>query len=298
MGKNTLIEWADDTLNLWWGCFKISPACDHCYADAQSRHQIPPGWLIVGEGRDIPRKTKHADTSRPEIWGADAPRIFPPLDSATLRAPYDWNRKATALGERRRVFVQSMGDVFERHRLDEVNRMMNDRRAMLFQEMVPECQSLDFLLLTKRPHDVIRLVPRAWCENWPVNVWIGCTVEDQQRATQRIPPLVEIPAPVRFISCEPLLGPLDLTQWIDQIDWVIAGGESGGHARPTQPAWFRGLRDQTKAANKSFHFKQFGNWAPTRAGERLIRLATKNTRLLDGRTWDEFPTPRKKVSDE
>jgi protein gp37 len=290
---NTSIGWTHHTLNLWWGCVHHSPACDSCYAEAGAHHRLPPGWVVIGEGRSIPRRTRRGDPDRPEIWGADAPRIFPPDDSPALTEPARWNRAAATAGQRHRVFVSSMCDVFERHRLAEVNHMMDCKRARFFTEIVPNCLSLDFLLLTKRPHDILRLVPSSWHENWPSNAWVGTTVEDQQRAEQRLPHLLAIPAPVRFISAEPLLGPIDVGPWIAGLDWVIAGGESGPRARPSQVDWVRSLRDQTKAANKVFFFKQWGNWAPsTGAAGPLARLRTKDSRTLDGRTWDEVPTAR------
>ena len=240
-----------------------------------------------------PRRTQQGDPNRPEIWGADAPRIFPPDDSPVLSEPLRWNRRAAALGERHRVFTSSMCDIFERHRLAEVNERMDRSRARLFTEIVPSCSSLDFLLLTKRPHDIMRLVPEGWRTDWPANVWAGTTVEDQQRAAQRMPHLVKIPAPVRFFSAEPLLGPLDLGPWITDLDWIIVGGESGPHARSSQVTWVRSVRDQVKAAGKALFFKQWGNWAQVDGeGNQLVKLRTKSFRLLDGRTWDELPVPR------
>ncbi len=192
--------------------------------------------------------------------------------------------------ERHRVFVESMGDFAERHRRAEVNRMMNHHRGRFCTEIVPQCPWLDFLLLSKRPHDITRLVPHAWRTNWPSNVWVGTTVEDQQRAVQRLPHLVQIPAPVKFISCEPLLGHLDLSPWIGQIGWVIVGGESGAKARPSQIAWVRDVRDQVRRARKAFFFKQWGNWAQKDGeGNQLIKLRKKDSRILDGQTWDQLP---------
>jgi protein gp37 len=293
MGRLTKIEWAKHTYNLWWGCVHLSPACDNCYADAWAKFALPPGWLIVGEGASELRRTKHRDPDRPQIWGADAPRIFPPENSPALAEPLKWNRDAAAVGERHRVFTCSMCDIGERHRNPEVNRMMDQRRATFFTEIVPSCPSLDFLVVTKRPHDLMRLVPQAWATNWPANVWVGTTVEDQQRATQRLPSLVAIPAPVRFISAEPLLGPLDLSPWIANLDWVIGGGESGSRARPSEIEWMRSLRNQTTMAGKAFHFKQWGHWAQRDGdGSQIVKLRTKSFRVLDGRTWDELPTPR------
>jgi protein gp37 len=292
MGQNTSIEWAHHTHNPWWGCVHVSPACDNCYAEDGAHHAIPPGWLIVGQDRGTPRRTKQADPDRPEIWGADAPRIFPPDDSPILTEPLRWNLVATSRGERHHVFVASMCDIFERHLLSEVNVMMDRRRGYLFRDVIPACPSLDFLLLTKRPHDIMRLVPSAWHADWPANVWAGCTVEDQQRATQRVPHLLQVPSPVRFISAEPLLGPLDLSSSLGELDWVIAGGESGPAARPALISWTRSLRDQVRGANTAFFFKQWGHWGQRDGqGNQLVLLRRKDSRFLDRHTWNEFPRP-------
>jgi len=292
MGRHTSIAWATHTWNAWWGCVEHSPACDHCYAKAQAHHAIPPGWLIVGEGFDVPRRTRFGDPTRPEVWGPDAPRIFPSPSSPTHTEPLRWNREAAARGERHRVFVQSMGDICERHRLVEVNEMMGRARAHLFDVLVPACPWLDFLLLTKRPHDFWRVVPPSWREHWPQNVWAGCTVEDQTRARHRLAYLAAIPAPVRFVSAEPLLGPLDLAPWLDRIDWVILGGESGGHARAMQVEFARSVRDQCVSAEVAFFMKQWGAFAQVEQSTQLVRLRRKDERLLDGREWNELPVPR------
>lgn len=290
MGQNSSIEWTDHTLNLWWGCAHISPACDHCYADGQAHHHLPQGWLIVGEGRSQPRQTRAGDPNRPEIWGPDAPRIFPRAGSPVLKAPFKWNRIAAATGRRQRAFTSSMCDVFEQHRLDEVNAAMDRSRAEFFHEVIPRCPWVDFLLLTKRPHAIRKMVPKSWMDEWPRNVWVGTTVEDQQRARQRLPHLVQLGALVRFISAEPLLGPLDLSPWIDELDWVIAGGESGPQARPTEIDWVRSLRDQATAAGMPFLFKQWGRHAQRGGqGNQLVRLRRKDFRILDGREWNDPP---------
>lgn len=175
-------------------------------------------------------------------------------------------------------------------------------------ELVRITPSLDWLLLTKRPEAITDMVP--WRLQWPENVWVGTTAENQHWARKRIPHLVAIPAVVRFVSAEPLLGPLNVTQWIRQstrrIDWIIAGGESGAHARPMNPDWLRALRDQCVAHGVAFHFKQWGQWCPDAeatpsarrmdlqglAGKthRVVRLTKAAAgRVLDGRTWDGLP---------
>jgi protein gp37 len=191
-----------------------------------------------------------------------------------------------------------MADVFEaRHGLDR-------ERGRLW-ELVTETQWLDWLLLTKRPENVAAMMP--WKKRWPSNVWLGATVESQAWAERRMPHLLKCPAHVRFLSCEPLLGPLDLGRWKGRIDWIIAGGESGPGARPMHPAWARGLRDFCESRGIPFHFKQWGHWAPLEmapeisaarktavvdggSSVELVALGKRVAgRLLDGRTHDEFP---------
>lgn len=273
MGENTAISWATDTFNPWIGCTRVSSGCQHCYAEA------------------FARRYNKAE------WGPTAQRVR--TSAANWRKPILWNRKAAAEGVRRRVFCASLADVFED------NGQLVDWRAELF-GLIEQTSALDWLLLTKRPENVNDMVPAYWRtgRHWPANLWIGTTVENQAAADKRIPALINIPAPVRFLSCEPLLGPVDLTGttcdtvWIDAayaatdpglgdlvrgedwpIHWVIAGGESGPHARPMNPDWARSIRDQCVAAGVPFHFKQWGGLTPK-----------ANGRELDGRIWDECPT--------
>jgi protein gp37 len=143
--------------------------------------------------------------------------------------------------------------------------------------LIGETPNLDWLLLTKRPGNVMRMVP--WGARWPHNVWLGVSAENEEWARRRLPILSKIPAAVRFVSAEPLLGVLSLEGY--DIDWVIAGGESGHNARPLVPAHVQVLRDQCMARGISFFFKQWGGRTPK-----------ANGRELDGRTWSEIPTPR------
>ena len=265
MAKNSRIEWTDHTFNPWWGCVKVSPACKNCYAEAWAKR--------VGAG----------------VWGRQAPRRF--FGENHWKEPLRWNAEAAASGERRRVFCASMADVFEdRRELDPWRAKLSD--------LISKTPWLDWLLLTKHPDRVNDLAP--WGSIWPANVWLGTTVETQAWAERRLPAFIAVPARVRFLSCEPLLAKLDLSRWLTpHIHWVIAGGESGPKSRPTDPAWFRDLRDQCVEAGVPFHFKQWGNWTP--AGEpakatRLIgdslvvRVAKKAAgRHLDGKTWDQLP---------
>jgi protein gp37 len=190
-----------------------------------------------------------------------------------------------------------MADVFE-------DRRDLDRWRERLWRLIARTPNLDWLLLTKRPELIQGMVP--WTGRWPENVWIGTTVEDQERAEERLRHLSEIEAAVRFISAEPLLGPLDLSNWINSIDWVITGGESGPRARPSAPSWFRSLLNQCMAADVAFHFKQWGDWAPG-DGISLAKARTENVedgtimwrigkkiagRILDGEVWDELPQKR------
>ena len=265
MGQNSTIEWTGHTFNPWWGCTKVSPACDHCYAET---------WA---------RRTGY------DVWGPTSSRRL--LSDDYWQQPLRWDRDAARAGRRSRVFCASMADVFELSPSVELDAL----RHRLWK--VVECTpNLDWLLLTKRPHLARQLAP--WTDAWPATVWLGATVENQHFADRRIRFLLDVPCRYRFLSCEPLLGPVDLSAYIGALHWVIAGGESGPRARPTQPAWIRGLRDQCVDAGVAFHFKQWGNLYPqetvasddARARTSFIRMSKKDAgRMLDGRTWDKLP---------
>lgn len=250
MGSTTAISWTDHTFNPWWGCQRVSPGCEHCYAEAFAKR--------VGS----------------KVWGKAAPRRF--FGDKHWAEPLRWNRAAEAAGQRRRVFCASMADVFE-DRPD-----LNAPRARLF-NLIDSTPWLDWQLLTKRPENVAHLVPELWRRGgWPPNVWLGTTVEDQRRAEERIPRLLDHPAAVRFLSCEPLLGAVDLTREPTHIDWVIVGGESGPKHRPLDLGAARSLRDQCVSAGVPFFFKQVGGRTPTTGGDQL-----------DGETWKQFPPEAK-----
>ena len=189
-----------------------------------------------------------------------------------------------------------MADVFED------NSSIEAEREKLW-ALIAETPMLDWLLLTKRPENMMRFAP--WQDSWPPNIWAMTSVENQDQAEKRIPKLLTVPAVVRGLSVEPLLGPVDLEQWLANIQWVIVGGESGPNARPMHPNWARSVRDQCQAAGVAFFFKQWGNWSPsgderTRTfvfqtdapyGTTILYNVGKHSagRLLDDRTWDEFP---------
>lgn len=252
MGEKTGISWTDSTFNPWWGCTKVSPGCANCYAEtlAVTRRKLP-------------------------VWGP-APRFGRKfMSEGHWKGPEKWNRAAAAAGVRHRVFCASMADVFDEHP-DVV-----PHRARLF-DLIERTPHLDWQLLTKRPERVMEAVPPDWHGGFPRNVWIGTSVEDQERADERIPLLLEIPAAVRFLSCEPLLGPvnLGLTRFIRDLDrmpwddgpaglryltergrglhWVIVGGESGPGARPCNVKWIRDLVAQASRASVPVFVKQLG----------------------------------------
>ena len=242
MAEVSRIEWT--TFNPWWGCAHVSAGCAHCYAEALARRY----------GRDV--------------WGATGTRRL--FGEAQWAGPLAWNRKAESQGRRLRVFCASMADVFEDH------PALRAERDKLW-DLIGKTPTLDWQLLTKRPENVTAMVP--WAASWPVKVWLGVSVENQKWAGRRIPPLLEIPAAVRFLSCEPLLGPLDPSAWLAPVSlpWIIVGGEAGPRARPMDLARVRSLRDQCLRAKVAFFFKQWGG-----------RTAKARGRMLDGRTWDEM----------
>jgi len=260
MGKHSTIEWTDHTFNPWWGCEKVSPACTHCYAETWARR--------VGQN----------------VWGRNTSRRF--FSDQHWREPLRWQRDAEREGLRRRVFCASMADVFEvRTELD----AFRDRLWLL----IEQTPLLDWLLLTKRPEHVRSSVP--WTTQWPENVWLGTTAEDQQWYERRVTSLTESGARTLFLSCEPLLGPIRLDLSV-RLHWVIVGGESGAHARAMHPMWARELRDQCNSAQIAFFFKQWGEWAPTSTGPAhdtnptLMRVGKKAAgRQLDGQYWNELP---------
>jgi protein gp37 len=300
MSENSKIEWTAGpngepgfSFNPWRGCSRVSAGCVNCYAERQARRNP----AVLGK------------------WGAGK-RVI--ANELYWQQPLKWNRKAEKEGRRYRVFCGSMMDVFERH--DDLGWY----RARLW-EMIEETPYLDWILLTKRPENARDMLPIGWLFEPQKNVWIGVSVENQETADERIPLLLRIPSAIRFLSCEPLLGPIDLNEaaWgaslprpaldvqaaqlthpLTALDWVIVGGESGPKARPMHPDWVRSIREQCHQAKVAFFFKQWGTWAPVDdAGIRqypqqvitvddqdYIRVGKKAAgRELDGRTWEEMP---------
>lgn len=291
MAESTSIEWCDSTFNPWIGCARVSPACDACYA-----------------ARSAPARTLGL------VWGAGQPRRR--TADSTWAQPRTWQRQADAFmaqhGHRRRVFSASLADWLD-------NEVPVEWLADLLQ-LVRSTPDLDWLLLSKRIGNwrsrmlaVLDLAARGdglrrwpelagdvveWLAGRPLpNVWLGATVVSQQEVDRDVPKLLRVPA-VRFLSVEPMLGPIHLDEFhpnrvsaypklLDGIDWVICGGESGPTARPTHPDWVRSLRDQCGAANVPFFFKQWGEYLPV--GQ--VRATGAETVVpRTGHAWDDGTT--------
>ncbi len=269
MGETTVIAWTDSTFNPWMGCTKVSEACTHCYAERDTKRY---GLVEWGPGAERKRTSEHN-------WNN----------------PRRWNRQAGAEGRRQKVFCASFADVFED--LPELDPF----RADLW-KLIEECPNLDWQLLTKRPENMKAMAP--W-ETWPNNVWVGCTIE-LQKYEVRIYELLKVPARIHFVSCEPLLGPLNLAPFFawyrcthcgatggndsqsfelcsdetivpSGISWVITGGESGTGFRTPDEEWIRSLRDQTRKAKVPFFYKQGSGFRPEKEP------------MLDGARYMEFP---------
>lgn len=247
----TKIEWATDVWNPVTGCQKVSQGCKNCYAERLA-------------GR---------------FWG-DRKFTDVQVHPDRLDQPLKWRKP-------RRIFVSSMSDLFHE---DVPTSFIGD-----VVDVMGSCPQHTFMILTKRPQRMadlwrINSAPGGVLSGGLSNAWLGVSAEDQKTADERIPYLLQTPAAVRFLSCEPLLGPIDLgfpfvsdnpLMVQRHVDWVIAGGEGGPGARPMHPDWARGLRDQCVSAGVPFFFKQWGGVRKKAAG-----------RMLDGRTYDEFPPAR------
>lgn len=251
MGERSAIEWTDSTWNPVTGCTRVSAGCDNCYA-----HTLANGRLEEVYLRQLPVvRSAENDTDPFSV------RVWPDR----LRQPLKWK-------DPRMIFVNSMSDLFHADIPAEYVRQ-------IFEVML-EADHHIYQVLTKRPARALRFY-EANADLFgdgpiPANIWIGTSIEDQ-RVVHRLRHVVQVPAEIHFLSCEPLLGPLELD--LTDIEWVIAGGESGIGYRKLDLAWVRGIRDQCVAAAVPFFFKQVGGRTPKAGG-----------RDLDGRTWDELPT--------
>ena len=266
MGK-TKIEWATDVWNPVAGCTKVSPGCDHCYAEVMSRRMNAMGH------------PKYRDVTNAHGWTTEI-RLYP----GALEEPFLWKKS-------RRVFVCSMSDLFH-------SKVPWDFIGQVFDVMIAAKQHT-FQVLTKRPGRMAFWAEQmaAVCREkglpweWPPNVWAGTSVENQ-KYTPRLDVLARVPAKIRFVSVEPMLGPVDLRKWLNctgddgmhdppqppVLHWCIVGGESGPGARPMDLAWVRSLRDQCEQAGAAFFFKQ-----------AIINGKKVSTPVLDGYRWAEFP---------
>ncbi|MDQ3815147.1 MAG: phage Gp37/Gp68 family protein [Armatimonadota bacterium] len=241
MATNSKIEWTTHTFNPWWGCTKVSDGCKFCYAEALSRRY----------GSDV--------------WGPGKPRRT--FGDKHWAEPLKWNMEAQRLDTRFRVFCASMADVFDPAApAGQLERLWN---------LMAQTPYLDWQILTKRPERIYDNLPGDWGYGYP-NVWLGTSVEDE-RVLDRIYDLRAVPALIRFLSLEPLIGPLENLP-LDGIHWVIVGGESGPKARPMKKAWVVSIFRQCRAANVPFFFKQWGGARKHMTG-----------RTLYGRTYDELP---------
>lgn len=338
MSAQSAISWTDSTFNPWMGCTKVSPACDHCYAERDTKRFGRVQW-----GAGQPRvRTAASNWKNPGRWN-DAP--FAECAACGWRGPAaempaghcNECGNDTLTSSRRRVFCASLADWLD-------NEVSIEWLVDLL-DLIRLTPNLDWLLLSKRVGNFHKRLQEAanwvWANpgngplyqfinNWsderpypnvPPNVWIGSTVVNQTEADRDVPKLLAVPARVRFLSIEPMLGPIDLLPIFEHradahndtgIHWIIAGGESGQLARPMHPEWVRLLRDQCAAAGVTFHFKQWGGWAPQAGmigtpGQTLYDVgSTRHTvlrcglsmaragkaaagRLLDGREHNGFP---------
>ncbi|MEJ7811470.1 MAG: phage Gp37/Gp68 family protein [Gemmatimonadaceae bacterium] len=247
----TKIEWTNETWNPMTGCTKISSGCDHCYAFTLAHTKTRDVYLKGLPVKDTPEN--RADPFAPRFW------------EGRLDQPIRWK-------DPRRIFVNSMSDVFHAHFTLEMIRRVFD-----VMHRAPQHQ---FQVLTKRPERALRYADRL---EWTPNIWIGTSIESADVA-HRADALRQITrARVRFISAEPLLGPLDDLD-LTGIDWVIGGGESGRGHRRCDPQWARSLRDRCGERGIAFFWKQWGGWTPKSGG-----------RLLDGREWNEYPVALEKA---
>jgi protein gp37 len=357
MSAQTSIEWCDRTYNPWQGCTKKSPGCAHCYAetrDARHLYEKVDHW-----GIGAPRlRPSDAYLRQPLRWNREAGRgefgqcwtcgrrgSFPqagaPCPQCSAVNTHHYHDRQSGEAVRPRVFSLSMGDWLD----DEVPiEWLAD-----FLQTIHATPNLDWLLLTKRPENwearIVSVLQHLvgpeppepdtsfyhWLMDWrcgvpertPANVWIGTSVEDQARADERLPLLLQIPARVRFLSCEPLLESVDLDfacfngadsfGSMPGVHWVICGGESGPKARPMHPEWARNLRDQCAVSGVPFLFKQWGSRPPLSTtdgrqelpfgeyvlpttdnpeGFGFLRSSKSSAgRLLDGVLHDAFPQP-------
>lgn len=248
MAELTKIEWTDRTFNPWTGCTKISPGCDNCYAEGWSKRSGHVKW-----GNNPRKRTTDA------YW----------------KAPLAWQSQAQAFmqehGRRQRVFCASLADVFD-------NQVDPQWRADLF-SLIRATPDLDWQLLTKRPQLIGKMLPDDWGNDGYANVWLGFTAEDQLRFDQRKAFIRSVPAKIWFVSYEPAIGPLRISQDDPKPHWLIIGGESGGGARPMEAEWVDDVLADCEAFGIAPFFKQWGNYAnnPLTGSPSMTRSEQKQT---------------------
>lgn len=348
MSENTKIEWADHTFNPWEGCQKVGPGCDHCYAEA--RNARFGGGTAINWGPHAPRRrTSVSNWNKPIIWnskpfyqcegcgwrGHDACLEGGSLTTGLPSCPSCDDMRLKLV--RPRVFCASLADVFD-------NAVDPQWRVDLF-KLIRATPNIDWLLVTKRVGNATFMIADALInidgnadllQKWPwPNVWIGATIVNQDEADRDIPKLLNTPAAVRFLSMEPLLGQVDISEFLRRgdaglsddpmarsmlrqaemdgnawvrpaLDWVIVGGESGFGARPMHPNWLRLLRDQCAGAGVPLIFKQWGEYVHQVDAHMSIepsiylhqdgRTATEKEALAAGGSWAGMFKPGKHIA--
>ena len=288
MSDKSKIEWCDATWNPITGCTKVSRGCENCYAARQA------ATILAGNARYAGLATMHDGTPQ---WTGEV-RLHPDL----LSQPLYWKKP-------RRIFLCSQADIFHE---------AVPRESIASVLGITSLTGHTYQILTKRPERMLEVVNSLWlsvCQAeatgllpdrvrggvlpwphpyingpWPLpNLLLGFSAEDQETFDKRWKPAQELALAGWhvWVSLEPLLGPVNLQSAITNLQWVVAGGESGPNARPSHPDWFRGVRDQCQAADMPFFFKQWGEWVGFEDSDRIGKK--RAGRLLDGRTWDEFP---------
>jgi protein gp37 len=311
MADRTKIEWTDATWNPIRGCTRVSEGCRHCYAEGMAARFSDPGQWGHGLAQRVALPgggTDHRWTGKVE------------LVDAALDLPLRWRSP-------RRIFVNSTSDLFHEkvpdEWIDSVFCVMGAATRHTFQVLTKRPERMRDYLTRRRCNFAVKAPIGGGMVDWhpfnkelavPPNVWLGTSIEDQATADERIPHLLATPAAVRFLSCEPLLGPVDLNRikcpiygevcavtgylgngmygdYGPKLDWVICGGESGPGARPMHPDWARSLRDQCQAAGVPFFFKQWGEWAPDtgpfRASDPIMEGKVACA-VWNGQGWDHY----------
>jgi len=277
MSDFSKIEWTTNTFNPWWGCTRVSPGCANCYAERWSARF----------GR--------------KLWGPGADRRI--TGKEYWKKPLKWAKRVEATGVREMVFGDSMCDIFDKEAPVEARRDY-------WKLVATTSQALDWQIVTKRPERIRLVMEEDNLENdffFKNRVWLIVSTENQEWFNKRVPYILEIPALVRGISAEPLLGSIDTSRYINSLDWVIAGFESQYGARVCDPNHARTLRDQCVSADVAFFFKQNGEYLDATEARNLlgddvpgrtveahnlvfIKVGTdKSGCLLDGEEWKQFP---------